>query len=122
MDAAITDPLEAREADLGYRAVRVAAGLTLIQGVAGASLLVMWSSVPAAGGGLIALAFATASACLLRWASNESRRRLASFADPLTGEITIPGGRTPLPRRLRHAVPISLVITPLLLAGAWLTR
>jgi hypothetical protein len=46
---------------------------------------------------------------LIRYFARVHRARLSQFTDPMTGELQVPGGRLPLPRRLRLA-PWTLVL------------
>jgi hypothetical protein len=58
---------------------------------------------------LIALVGIVYTLGLIRYFARVHRARLSQFVDPMTGELHVPGGRLPLPRRLRLA-PWTLIL------------
>jgi hypothetical protein len=100
-DAQVTDAETAKRTDLAFRWLRVAFVINATQWLFIACVMALVSTLPGLVDALAAIAGVACSAVAARYFETRRRRVLAQFADPITGEIRVPGGPASLPRRLQ---------------------
>jgi hypothetical protein len=96
----ITDQDEAQRFDLSSRILRATLLVGGIYWLFIAALLNVASSLSVAPAVLIGLVGIVYNLGLIRYFARVHRARLSQFTDPMSGELRVPGGRLPLPRRL----------------------
>lgn len=99
----ITDPDEAQRFDLSSRILRLTLLIGGTQWLFVAGLLHLKMRLSLAVAVLIVLVGIVYTLGLIRYFAALHRRRLSHFTDPRSDELRVPGGRLPLPRRLRRA-------------------
>jgi len=105
----ITDQDEAQRFDLASRVLRFTLLLSGMYWLFMAALLNVTARLSSLAALLIALVGIVYTFALIRYFARVHRARLSQFTDPMTGELRVPGGRLPLPPRLRLA-PWALVL------------
>jgi hypothetical protein len=101
MTSPITDPGEAQSFDLSSRVVRALLLVGGTQWLFVAALLGVRTSLPLAAVAAVALAGIAYTLAIVRYFARLHRARLVQFIDPVTGELSIPAGRLPMPRRVQ---------------------
>jgi hypothetical protein len=100
----ITDPDEAQRFDRSSRILRIALLSSGTFYLFVPAYLVIGTGVPLTVALLLALVGVVYTLFLVRYFARIHRVRLSRFVDPMTGELSIPNGRLPLPRKSRYAL------------------
>lgn len=106
----ITDQDEAQRFDLSSRMQRYVLLLSGMYWVFIAALLNVAGRFSLVAAVLFALVGIVYTLVLIRRFAREHRARLSQFTDPMTGELRVPGGRLPLPPRLRRALWVIILV------------
>jgi hypothetical protein len=97
----ITDPEAARAADMAFRSLRVKIAVGGTQWLFVAGVLALVTSLSRTLDVVVAIAGAGYAVGLAGYFGRRHRSALSEFADPVTGEIAVPGARLPIPHRER---------------------
>ena len=102
--APITDSEQARIFDLSSRVLRAALWASAAHYVAIAVLLKMYTHIPLVVAVVLGVLGMASNVAIERYLWRRNRARLSQFVNPVTGEL--PGGRLPLPWRVRWGLPL----------------
>jgi hypothetical protein len=106
--APITDPDEARRFDLSCRLLRAVFWASAVHWVAAVALLKIYAPIPLAVAVVLGVLGVAGNLAIERSLWRRNQLRLSQVVDPVTGEL--PGGRLPLPWRVRYGFPLWSVV------------